>query len=250
MLTQWKHILCIALALMFCGQVSAQTDRQHVRKGNMLFRKGDFSNAALEYQKALSKNENNTQAIYNLGCAALQMGNDSLAVEQFKAAGKAEPNKIRRAMSFHNIGVVFQAHQQYGEAIEAYKEALRNNPADNETRYNLVLCKRQQQQDQQDQNQNNNQNQDNNQDKNKNNDKNKDNKDQKDKQNQNQDKQDQNQDKDQDQDQKQQKQPRQQMSQENAERLLDAAVQEEKRTQDKLKKAMQQPRKRMLQKNW
>ena len=213
--------------------MQAQTDRQHVRKGNQLFRKGDFANATLEYQKALSANEGNTQAIYNLGVTALQQGNDSLAVEQFKMAGKMEPNKFRKAQAFHNIGVVFQAHRQYGEAIEAYKEALRNNPADNETRYNLVLCKRQQKQDQQDrQNQ---QNQDNKQDKDKN---------KKQDQNQNKDKQDQ------DKQEKDQQPQQQQMSQDNAERLLDAAIQEEKRTQDKLQKAMQLPQRKSLQKNW
>ena len=147
-----------------------------------------------------------------------------------------EQNKLRKAQAFHNIGVVMQTHRQYGEAIEAYKEALRNNPTDNETRYNLVLCKKQQQQEQQDQNkQNSNQDKKQNPNKDKNKDQNKD-------QDQNKDNQD-----------KQDREPQpqqQQMSQENAERLLDAAIQEEKRTQDKLQKAMQQPRRKSLQKNW
>ena len=233
------RLILILLAWMAIAVTAqAQADRQHVRKGNQLFRKGDFANAALEYQKALSANENNTQAIYNLGVTALQQGNDSLAVEQFKTAGKMEPNKIRKAQAFHNIGVVMQMHRQYGEAIEAYKEALRNNPADNETRYNLVLCKRQQKQDQQDQQ--NQQNQQNQNDKDKNQDQDKDKK-----QNQDQNKDQQDQDK-----QDKQQQPQQQMSQDNAERLLDAAIQEEKRTQDKLQKAMQLPKRRSLQKNW
>lgn len=229
------RLITILMAWMALAvSVQAQTDRQHVRRGNQLFRKGDYAKAALEYQKALSVNEGNTQAIYNLGVTALQQGNDSLAVKQFETAGKMEPNKFRKAQAYHNIGVVMQAHRQYGQAIEAYKEALRNNPADDETRYNLVLCKRQQKQDQQDQqNQQNQQNQD----KDKNKDQNKD-------QNKNKDKQDQD---------KQEKDPQpqqQQMSQENAERLLDAAIQEEKRTQDKLQKAMQLPQRKSLQKNW
>ena len=61
-------IACMAGA----GTAHAQADRQHVRKGNQLFRKGDFEKAALEYRKALSVNEGNTQAIYNLGVASLQ----------------------------------------------------------------------------------------------------------------------------------------------------------------------------------
>ena len=46
-------------------------------------------------------------------------------------------------MAYHNMGVICQKHQMFSEAIEAYKESLRNNPSDNETRYNLELCRRQ-----------------------------------------------------------------------------------------------------------
>ena len=79
---------------------------------------------------------------------------DSVAIEQFEAASRLETNPLRKSKSFHNIGVICQTHKMYGEAIEAYKNALRLNPADDETRYNLVLCKHQKQkQDQQKQNQ-------------------------------------------------------------------------------------------------
>ena len=235
------------VAMVFAANGFAQTDRQHVRMGNKLFRKGAYADAEVEYKKALTINENNTQAIYNLGCALLQQGQDSMAVEQFEQAGRAETNKVRKAMAYHNIGVVMQSSQNYGQAIEAYKEALRNNPHDDMTRYNLVLCKRQQQQQQQDQKQNQQNNKDN---KDQNKDQKKDqNKDQKKDNNKDQNKnQDQNKDKDQNQDQSN-PQP-QQMSKENAQQLLNAAIQDEKRTQDRLQKAMQQPRRKALKKNW
>ena len=57
-------------------------------------------------------------------------------------------------MAFHNMGVVCQQHKMYGEAIEAYKSALRLNPKDDATRYNLELCKRQQKNQQNQKNQN------------------------------------------------------------------------------------------------
>jgi Ca-activated chloride channel family protein len=119
----------------------------------------------------------------------------------------------------------------YDEAIEAYKNALRNNPNDDETRYNLVLCKhlKKKQDEKQKQNQ---QNKD---DQNKKDDQKKD------------DKKDQKQDK---KDDKQQEQQKPQMSKDNAEQLLNAAIQNEKMTQDKMKKAQQQPQRRAIQKNW
>ena len=208
----------------------AQTDRNLVRQGNKQFRKGNAADAEVSYRKAVEKNQRNPQANYNLGNALMAQRKDSLAITQLEAAAKLETNPLRRAQAYHNMGVMCQQHQMFSEAIEAYKEALRNNPTDDQTRYNLELCKRQQKN--QDQNQDQNKNQQKQDDKNK-----------QDQQKQDQQKQDQKQDK------KQEQPPQQQMSKENAEQLLNAAMQEEKQTQERLKKA-QQSDKRRLQKNW
>ncbi len=207
---------------------NAQSDRQMIRQGNKLYRKGNVAEAEVSYRKAVERNERNAQANYNLGNALMGQRKDSLAITQLEKAAKLETNPLRRAQAYHNMGVICQQHRMFGEAIEAYKEALRNNPTDNETRYNLALCKRQQQEQQQDQNQ-----------------QNKDNKDNKDKQDQQKQEQQQKQD-----EKKQEQQQKQQMSKENAEQLLNAAMQEEKQTQERMKKAQQQPQKRRLEKNW
>ncbi len=211
-------------------QASAQTDRNLVRQGNKQFRKGNAADAEVSYRKAVEKNQRNAQANYNLGNALMVQRKDSLAITQLEAAAKLETNPLRRAQAYHNMGVICQQHQMFSEAIEAYKEALRNNPTDDQTRYNLELCKRQQK--------NQDQNKDQNKDQQKQNDKNK-----QDQQKQDQQKQDQKQEK------KQEQPPQQQMSKENAEQLLNAAMQEEKQTQERMKKA-QQSDKRRLQKNW
>ena len=210
---------------------NAQTDRQYIRQGNKQFRSGDYPNAEVSYRKAIEKNPKNPQAVFNLGNALMAQKKDSAAVVQFESASKLETNPLRKAKAFHNMGVVCQSHKMYGEAIEAYKSALRLNPNDDETRYNLVLCKHQQQKQQQNQQQN----------QQGNNDQKKDDK---------KDQQKQDQKKDQQDDKKQQEQQKPQMSKENAEQLLNAAIQNEKQTQDKLKKAQQQPQRRSIQKNW
>ena len=205
--------------------VSAQSARQHVRQGNKQFRAGNYADAEVAYRKALEKDQRNAQANFNLGNALFSQRKDSAAVAQFEAASKLDNSPVRRAQAFHNMGVVCQGKKMYGEAIEAYKEALRLNPNDDETRYNLAVCKRQQknqqQQDQQKQNQQQQQQQD-------------------------QQKKEQQQQKQQEQKQQQQQQQR---SRENAEQLLNAAIQEEKQTQDRIKKA-QQSNRRQLEKNW
>ena len=229
-----KKVVAILIALLVSTTIQAQTDRLLVRQGNKQFRAGNYAEAEVSYRKAVEKNPRNAQAIFNLGNALLGQRKDSAAVSQFEQAAKLETNPIRKSQAYHNIGVVCQGQKQFAQAIEAYKESLRNNPADDETRYNLELCKRQQQQQNQDQ-----QNQ-----------QNKDNKDQKDKDKKDQQKQDQDKKDQQKQDQKQQQQDKHQMSKENAEQMLNAAIQEEKQTQERMKKALQQPNRRSLQKNW
>ena len=223
-----KKVAAVGILLLVAVGMQAQSDRKMIRQGNKLYRKGNVAEAEVSYRKAVERNERNAQANYNLGNALMGQRKDSLAITQLEKAAKLETNPLRRAQAYHNMGVICQQHRMFGEAIEAYKEALRNNPTDNETRYNLELCKRQQQDQQQDQNQ-----------------QNKDNKDNKDKQDQQKQEQQQKQD-----EQKQEQQQKQQMSKENAEQLLNAAMQEEKQTQERMKKAQQQPQKRRLEKNW
>jgi Ca-activated chloride channel family protein len=221
-----KKIVTILLLLISVSAV-AQTDRQYIRQGNKQFHSGDYPGAEVSYRKAVEKNPKNPQATFNLGNALMAQKKDSAAVVQFENAARLETNPLRKAQSYHNMGVICQTHKMYGEAIEAYKNALRLNPDDDETRYNLVLCKHQKQK--QDQNRQNQQNND---------DQKKDDKKDQQKPEENKDKQ------------KQQEQPKPQMSKENAEQLLNAAIQNEKQTQDKLKKAQQHPQRRNIQKNW
>jgi len=224
-----KVAVLMTLLLMAVG-AQAQSDRQYIRQGNKQFRKGNAADSEVSYRKSIEKNARNAQANYNLGNALMAQRKDSLATTQFEKAAKLETNPLRRAQAYHNMGVVCQQHKLYSEAIEAYKEALRNNPTDDETRYNLELCKRQQKQQQNQNNENQDQ-------------KNKD-KDKKDQQKKDQEKKE-----EQKQNQEQQK-DKQQMSKENAEQLLNAAMQEEKNTQERMKKAQQQPQRRHLEKNW
>lgn len=222
-----KRYILICIAIFAVSLTSyAQLDRQYIRSGNHLYHAQAFDKAEAEYRKALAKNPSNAHALYNLGCALMAQQQDSAAITQFEQVGKIEQNKQRRSMAYHNMGWICQRHQMFDQAIEAYKEALRNNPEDDETRYNLALCQYQRkQQPPQQQTQNS------------------DTKDQKGN--------DQKQENQQEQNDKQndsQPRPNDNMSRENAEQLLNAAMQQEKQTQERMKK--QQPRTRNLQKQW
>lgn len=253
-----KKILLFSLMLISASGLFAQrTDRSYVRKGNRLFEDSLFIKAEENYLKAVDMNPDLYEGTYNLGNAYTAQQKPNEAIEQYgKTASALEarkkelqdnPKASRKeldrckedlAKTYHNTGVVYHMCEQYDKAVEAYKQALRNNPLDDETRYNLVLAQRmlEQQQDQQQQDQQDKQDQQ--------------------QQDQQQDKQDQQQ-QDQQQDQQQQQEQQQQqpepedMSQENAEQILQAVMQDEKDVQERVQEQLMnaQPRK-PLEKDW
>lgn len=228
--------LCF-MTLVLCAQ---NTDRDYLRSGNRLYRDSMYTKAEVDYRKAIELNGRSPQAYFNLGNALLRQQKPKEAMQAYEQAVKVETNKGRLASIYHNMGVILQSQKQFGPAIECYKNALRRNPSDDETRYNLVLCqhllKNTPQQDQQG-------GQDN-----------KDGKDKNQEEDQNSNKEDQQKkDKKEEQKKEQQQQARQNeenMSKENAEQLLNAVMQDEKETQERIRKAMAQPRQKRLEKQW
>lgn len=223
------------LGMLLCGVAMAsfgqKTARDYMRGGNKLYNDSLFVKAEVDYRKALEQEPGSADAMFNLGNALLMQQKAKEAMEQYNAASKLEKDKTKLSHIFHNMGVILQSSKQLPQCIEAYKEALRNNPHDNETRYNLALAQKQlkdqQQQQNQDQNQ---QKQEQKQDDNQ----------------QNKDQQDQNK---QNQQNNNQQQQQSQMSKENAEQLLNAVMQDEKNVQDKVKKHLQMNGKK-LEKDW
>ena len=234
-----KYSLFILFVMLAAGASAQKIERDYIRKGNRLFNDSVFVDAEVNYRKALEVNPKSTVSMYNLGNTLSQQQKFKDAMEQYVAAGKIEKDKMKLAHIYHNMGVLFQAGKDYGQAVEAYKMSLRNNPKDDETRYNLALAQKMLKDQQQNQ-----QNQDQNQDQNK------------DEQEKKQDQQkDQNKQNDQKKDDQQQQPPKpekkdNEMSKENAEQLLNSVMQDEKDTQDKVKKQQQVIQGGRLEKDW
>ena len=222
------------------GLAQNKTDRDYLRSGNKLYNDSLFIKAEVDYRKALEINPKSTDAMFNLANALLMQQKAQEAMEQYESVSKIEKDKEKLAQIYHNMGVILQSSKQLPQCIEAYKESLRNNPKDDETRYNLALAQKQLKDQQQDQ-----QNQDQQQQQQEQKEEQKD--EQKD---QNKDQQEQNQDQQQQpQQQPQQQQNKNEMSKENAQQLLNAVMQDEKNVQDKVKKQLQIQGKK-LEKDW
>lgn len=115
--------------------------RKFVREGNKLYKQEKFTDASVQFKKALEKNSVYKKATYNLGNALYQGKNFKEAAPQFDLAAKGAKDKTSKAQSYHNLGNSMMELKKYPEAVEAYKNALRNNPNDDETRYNLAVAK-------------------------------------------------------------------------------------------------------------
>ena len=137
-----KYIL-FAVFLLSAAFVSAQkAERDYIRKGNRLFNDSVFVDAEVNYRKALEVNPKSTVSMYNLGNTLSQQQKMQEAMEQYVSASNIEKDKMKLAQIYHNMGVLLQAGKDYAKAVDAYKMSLRNNPADDETRYNLALAQK------------------------------------------------------------------------------------------------------------
>ena len=164
------HKLRLILGLLFCtvwaygqeGEAAKEAEKALQASTNLTWdankelTTNDFIAAEGEYRKAISKSSDNTVAPFNLGTAYYNRESFEEAFGRFKQAGEKSKEKPGKHKAFHNMGNVFMKNKEYQKAVEAYKEALRNNPTDEETRYNLALAKKmmENQQDEQNNDQN------------------------------------------------------------------------------------------------
>lgn len=237
----------IIYILLFYSVGLAQSERSLIREGNIFYKDGKYTDSEVNYRKSLEQNKDSHIGIFNLGDALYKQEKFEEAAEQFRIATTKETNNQTKAQAYHNLGNSLLKVQKLPESIEAYKNSLKINPKDFDTKYNLeyakaLLKQQQQQQQKQDKNQQKQDKKDQKQD-------------QQQQDQQNQDKQKRDQQKEEQQKQEQQKQDlqkaqqqKQQISKEDAERMLEALKNEEKDVQKKLKKKA--PARISIEKDW
>ena len=111
------------------------------------------SKAEQLFRKASAIDTTYAEAPYNLGTTLYQENYIEEAFGHLKEAANRSSQPDLSHKAFHNIGNVYMQKEEYDNAIEAYKQALRNEPTDEETRYNLALAKKKKEEQQQEQNQ-------------------------------------------------------------------------------------------------
>lgn len=192
----------------------AQNDKALIKKGNEAYEKKAYDNAIQNYQQATIKNPANPAAQYNLGNAFYKSNKTDEAVQAYDEALAKSSSKSDKAKSYYNKGVVLQNNKKLPECIEAYKNALKLDPQDEDARQNLQKALQQQKEQQK-----------------------KDNKDKKEEKKPKDDKKQKEKDKPKDEEKNEQPKPQpSKLTKQDAEEKLKALLQQEKNLQDKLRK--------------
>lgn len=147
-----KYLIFCILFFAFANYGKGQNDIKLVRQGNHKYADGKYSEAEIDYRKALEINPASFKGSFNLGDALYELKNYEESAKLFQDISQRPADLIAKAKAYHNLGNSMLEAKKYKESIEAYKNALRNNPADMETKYNLAYAqqklKEQQQQQQ------------------------------------------------------------------------------------------------------
>ena len=227
-----KYILSIGYCLLAIA-VFSQTDEQKlVRDGNKSYKEKKYTDAQKNYLNALGKKADSYRGTFNLGDAYYKQGKYKEASEQFEMLTTRKSSDDTLSKVYHNLGNSYLKQKEFEKSINAFKNSLKKDDKDEDTRYNLAYAQRMLQQQQQQQKQ----------------DKDKKDQDKKDKE-KNKDKKD-----DKGKDKKDQKQEQQQQNQniskEDAQRLLEAMNNDEKKLRDKMNEKKVKVAKGQIEKDW
>ncbi len=140
-------IVCSALQMTSQTKVSKVLEQDavqaalHLSQGALAIENNEFITAEVAYRKAIAIEENKATGSYNLGNAYYKNSKNEEALSRFVNAAKVATTKPQAHQAFHNLGNALMNQKEYSRAVEAYKNALRNNPSDDQSRYNLALAK-------------------------------------------------------------------------------------------------------------
>lgn len=227
-----RHIIILSYCLLAIVSVAlGQDDEQKlVREGNKKYKENKFTEAQKKYLDALGKRSDSYRGAFNLGDAYYKQGKYKEASEQFEILSQRKTSNDSSSKVYHNLGNSYLKQKEFEKSINAYKNALKKNTEDEETRYNLAYAQKMLQQQQQQQKQN---------------------QDKKEQDKKNDDKNDKDQDKKKDNKKdKKQEQPPQNISKEDAQRLLEALSNDEKKLRDKMNEKKVKVANAQIEKDW
>ena len=137
----WTVLFFLTLFSSYAQEADAQLSESndYVFEGNAIV-DSDFIEAEKKYRLAVSTKTNNATGSFNLGNAYYNSKLYDEALFRHLEAVNNSSSKPDKHKAYHNIGNILMQQKQCKEAVSALKNALRNDPTDDESRYNLALA--------------------------------------------------------------------------------------------------------------
>jgi len=137
----WTVLFFLTLFSSYAQEADAQLSESndYVFEGNAIV-DSDFIEAEKKYRLAVSTKTNNATGSFNLGNAYYNSKLYDEALFRHLEAVNNSSSKPDKHKAYHNIGNILMQQKQCKEAVSAFKNALRNDPTDDESRYNLALA--------------------------------------------------------------------------------------------------------------
>lgn len=133
-------VVVTASPALFAQEQKKQNVRPELRKGNKLYQEKKYKEAQTAYLGALKKDPTSYTGIFNLGDALYHDKNYEQARQAMETGVKTTRDKKEQARAYHNIGNTFLQEKKWEEAAHAYKQSLRLDPTDADTKYNLAYA--------------------------------------------------------------------------------------------------------------
>ena len=136
-------LFCFFVSILASYNIYAQSENyaKFYNKGNKLI-ENNFEEAEKNFRVAIDDSLSDLRATFNLSNKYYSEGLYDEAISRQIESTKLAKNKSEKHKAFHNLGNSLMKKEMCSEAVLAYKNALRNDPSDDETRYNLALAKK------------------------------------------------------------------------------------------------------------
>ena len=137
-----RKLIQFIFLILTISTYSQSDPNNFVNSGNKNSNSENYTQAEVEYRKAISKGKTQSEASHNLGNLLFKNKNYDEAIQEYFKTQKISEIDHEKHSAFHNLGNTYMKKKDYAQAVDAYKNALRNNSEDEETRYNYALAKK------------------------------------------------------------------------------------------------------------
>lgn len=137
-----KGIIILLVLFISSTAVFGQDWRDSLDAGRRAYKEKKYDQALRQITNAQKKAPEGVDLRKEIGNSAYKKGDYELAEKIYEQTANDAESASDRSKELHNLGNSKLKKKDYNGAIDSYKQALRNDPSNEKTRYNLAEAKR------------------------------------------------------------------------------------------------------------